>query len=67
MCQKYPFLRYLPFLLPIMWIVRWITAIFFKPKKLKEKIDQSKAMSQEAIDGYAKYMQSMGIYFDHKE
>ncbi len=67
MCQKYPFLRRLPFLLPIMWIVRWFTAVFFKPKSLKKDIKNAKEMSQDSIDGYAEYLQSMGIYFDRKE
>ncbi len=67
MCQKYPFLRRLPFLLPIMWIVRWFTAVFFKPKSLKKDIKNATEMSQDSIDGYAEYLQSMGIYFDRKE
>lgn len=67
MCQKYPFLRRLPFLLPIMWIARWFTAVFFKPKSLKKDIKNATEMSQDSIDGYAEYLQSMGIYFDRKE
>ncbi len=63
MCQKYPFLKYLPFLLPLMWVVRWITAVVFKPKKLKKNIEQSKNMSQDSVDEYRQYLQSMGIRF----
>ncbi|MBE6985789.1 MAG: hypothetical protein E7434_09345 [Ruminococcaceae bacterium] len=63
MCQKYPFLRYLPFLLPIMWVVRWVTAVFFKPKKLKKDIEQAKNMSQASVDEYRRYLESMGLRF----
>lgn len=36
MKERYPFLKYLPFLLPIMWIFRWISLVF-RGKKPAER------------------------------
>ncbi|MBE6927216.1 MAG: hypothetical protein E7467_01785 [Ruminococcaceae bacterium] len=66
MCSKYPFLRYLPFLLPIMWVVRWVTAIVCKPKKLSQNVKDAKNMSQESVDEYRAYLDSVGLRFEGK-
>ncbi len=67
MCMKYPFLRYVPFLLPIMWVVRWITALVCKPKTLKQDVKNARSMSQESVDAYRVYLASLGLQFEAKE
>lgn len=64
MCMKYPFLRYLPFLLPIMWVVRWITALFFKPNDTKKNVQVVRNMSQKSVDHYREYLDSIGLHFE---
>ncbi len=66
MCMKYPFLRYLPFLLPIMWVVRWFTALCFKTKETKKNIRLAQNMSQESVDNYRNYLMSLGLSFDEE-
>ena len=64
MCMKYPFLRYVPILLPVMWIVRWITALVCKPKDTKKNMNLARNMSQESVDDYCDYLASLGLYFE---
>lgn len=66
MCQKYPCLRYMPFLLPVMWVVRWI-AVLFKPKKLKKQMKEANSLSPRAIDEYRDSLAYVGLGFDKKE
>lgn len=65
MCMKYPFLRYVPVLLPVMWVVRWFTALLFKPKNMKKNVKDARNMSQEAVDDYRDYLASLGLHFDN--
>ena len=65
MCIKYPFLRYVPILLPVMWVVRWIAAMICKPKNVKKNVHDARNMSQEAVDEYRAYLASLGLYFDN--
>ncbi len=67
MCRKYPFLKKLPFLLPIMWIVRWFTALFCKAEDTKKNVNLVRNMSQESVDDYREYLALLGLYFDEKE
>lgn len=67
MCTKYPFLKKLPFLLPIMWVVRWITALFCKTEDTKKNVNLVRNMSQESVDDYREYLASLGLHFDAKE
>ena len=64
MCMKYPFLRYVPILLPVMWIVRWIAALVCKPKEMKKNVRLAQDMSQESVEHYRDYLASMGLHFE---
>ena len=64
MCMKYPFLRYVPIMLPVMWVVRWITALVCKPKDMKKNVRLAQNMSQESVDNYRDYLASLGLYFE---
>ena len=64
MCMKYPFLRYVPIMLPVMWVVRWITALVCKPNDTKKNMRIAQNMSQESVDDYRDYLASLGLYFE---
>ena len=67
MCVKYPFLEKLPFLLPIMWIVRTFHIILFKSKKLEQYNISMNEISQTAIDNYQYGLNLVGLDFNFKE
>lgn len=61
MCQKYPFLKYLPFLLPIMWVVRWFSALLFRGKSLKKELALDEKVSAEGIEEYWDGLHYVGL------
>ncbi len=66
MCQKYPILHKLPFLLPVMWVVRWVSALF-KPKALKKQVKAANSLSSRSIDEYRDSLAYVGLRFEGKE
>lgn len=67
MCKKYKFLEKVPVLLPVMWIVRLVSAVFFKKKTLKERREYIDKMSVEKIDSYHKALNFVGLDFNFEE
>lgn len=67
MCIKYPFLKKIPVLLPIMWIYRIFTVIFFRRDKIKNEKQAIKSMSEENINSYQDALNFVGIDFNFKE
>lgn len=50
MKQIYPFLRYIPILLPLMWVWRWLVRLLFNARRTLKKVRQLKD-SDEASSG----------------
>ena len=67
MCIKYPFLKKIPVLLPIMWIYRIFTVIFFRRDKIKNEKQAIKSMSEGNINSYQDALNFVGIDFNFKE
>ncbi len=66
MCQKYNFLKKAPFLLPVMWIVRWIEAIF-SPSKIKAQKEKIDMISNESVSKYQGELNYVGLDFNFEE
>lgn len=67
MCEKYPFLKKVPFLLPVMWIVRIFTAILFKRDSIKRNQENLEKMTVQSIDSYQQSLNFVGLDFNFKE
>lgn len=67
MCIKYPFLKKAPFLLPVMWVVRGLSAILFKRKKISDNFTQVKNLDQEQIEMRRQALSFVGLEFNAKE
>lgn len=67
MCKKYKFLKKVPILLPVMWIVRLVSAVFFKKQTLKERKEYMDKMSVEKIDSYHKALNFVGLDFNFED
>ncbi|MBQ8146301.1 MAG: nucleotidyltransferase family protein [Clostridia bacterium] len=63
MCQKYSVLKKAPILLPIMWIVRWLEAIF-NPSKIKAQKKQIDMISEESVNKYQSELNYVGLDFN---
>lgn len=67
MCLIYSFLKKAPFLLPIMWVVRWISVLFFKGENIKKQQKQMATLTTEKIESYQQTLNFVGLDFNFKE
>lgn len=67
MKKKYPILEKLPVLLPIMWVVRWIDAIFNKQNSIEKGAKQLNNIDTQIIDGYNEELKKVGLKFNLKK
>ena len=67
MCVKYPFLKKLPILLPVMWVVRIFTAVLFKRATIKKQNDHVNVITAEGVDSYQQALSFVGLDFNFKE
>ncbi len=67
MCQKYPFLKKLPFLLPFMWIYRIFEAVFFKRERIKKHQENFGKITEEKILDSKDALNFVGLDFNFKE
>lgn len=67
MKTKFPILEKLPFLLPIMWVVRWIDAIFHKKKSIAHETNRLSKMDNETVDAYNDDLNKVGLKYNLKK
>lgn len=63
----YGFLGKYPFLLPITWIMRIFTVVFFKRQRLNRFNNDMKSISSEHINDYQNALNFVGLDFNFKE
>ena len=67
MCIKYPILKRVPFMLPVMWGVRVVTAVVLKKDNIKKRNADIKMLTDENVDAYQGALKAVGLEFDFKE
>ena len=67
MCQKYPFLKKAPFLLPFMWIYRLFEALLFKRSKIKTYQEDFDKITEDKILDSKTALNFVGLDFNFKE
>lgn len=67
MGQKYPILQKCPILLPFLWPVRWITALFFRRDNIRRQRDDLMAVTPDKIETYQQALHYVGLDFHFKE
>lgn len=67
MKAKYPVLEKAPFLLPVMWVVRWIDAIFNKRKSISNNANQLNNINTTVVDSYNEELKKVGLKFSSKK
>lgn len=67
MCKKYSVLKKLPFLLPVMWIVRIFGVLLFKQSKIKKTHQEISSITEEGINSYQQSLNFVGLDFNFKE
>ncbi len=64
--QKYPILKKASILLPVMWVVRWLQAIF-KPSKIRRQKKTLDMVSNESVSKYHNELKYVGLDFNFEE
>lgn len=67
MKKKFPILEKLPILLPLMWLVRWVNAIFNKRKSISAEADMLSYMDTKIVDDYNEELHKVGLKFNLKK
>ncbi len=67
MCIKYPILKKLPVLLPLFWVVRWISVLLFRPNNVRKQIKRAEELSPEAIEHYRRSLEYVGLRYERGE
>ena len=67
MAVRYPVLEKMPWLLPVMWPVRWADAALFRRKRVMEKRDELRSATAEKVDGYQQAMHYVGLDFHFED
>ncbi len=62
--NRYPVLEKNPWLLPIMWPVRWVSALLFRHKNISNYATIMKNRTAEKADAYLQELQYVGLDFD---
>lgn len=62
--NRYPVLEKAPWLLPLMWPVRWIGALFFRHKNINNYATILKNRSADKTSAYLQELQYVGLDFD---
>ena len=61
MKSLYPILKYLPFLLPFMWVYKWFEVLLTRRKSFRRVVDNAKAFSDKKIEKINKIKEIAGI------
>ena len=64
MKKKYPILKSKPALLPVMWVVRWVTAIFHKHDNISFQRKRLNAINRETVTRYQAELNFVGLDFN---
>ena len=67
MCEKYPVLSAAPFLLPVMWVVRWFEAILCKPKVIREHWRRVRLLQENELNLWETQLNEVGLAFHFEE
>ena len=67
MKKKFPILDKLPILLPVLWVIRWINAVFNKRDSIVEATNKLNYMDDQIVDGYNRELEKVGLKFNLKK
>lgn len=67
LCERYPILKKLPVLLPVMWIIRWISAVFCRRENIKIQQTRIQMMQEDRINRYQQALEAVDLTFHFEE
>ena len=67
MALRYTVLEKAPWLLPVMWPVRWVDALLFRRDRVRQKREALRSATTKKIDAYQQAMNYVGLEFRFEE
>ncbi len=67
MKKKYPVLERVPPLLPVMWVVRWVSALFGRRDKIRTIAREIDRIDTNVVEGYNSELAMVGLRFDLRD
>ncbi|MBR5569914.1 MAG: nucleotidyltransferase family protein [Oscillospiraceae bacterium] len=67
MCTKYPVLKKLPILLPVMWVVRWFQTLLKGKPAIDEQRNRAHLLTEDKLDAWESQMHAVGLGFHFEE
>lgn len=67
MCDSFPSLHRVPFLLPLFWVARWFRALLFRRKNIGQKKREMDITTVEKMEDYRRDLHFVGLDFHFKE
>lgn len=67
MCIIYPVLKEHAYLLPVLWVVRLVNAVFCSRRRIKEKLQEIESLDIERANEHQKALNFVGLDFNFKE
>ena len=67
LAPKYPVLNKCPWLLPAVWVYRWVAALLFKRDTIRREQDKVNVMTAENIAAYQDELNYVGLDFNFEE
>lgn len=67
---RYPVLKKYPFLLPLIWVVRWVEAVFLRSDRLKQGLTTTQTlmnMDARLVADYENQLRAVGLDFNFPE
>lgn len=67
LCKRYPILKTLPVLLPVMWILRWISGVFCRRENIRLQQNRLQMMQEDRINRYRQALEAVDLSFHFEE
>lgn len=65
--NRYPILRRMPVLLPVMWVVRWVEVVLFSRDRLRRKMRILRQMDDQRVLNYRQALNAVGLDYHQVE
>lgn len=60
---RYTVVRKIPLLLPVIWLVRWIDILFFRPQKIRKRVRILQTINDDRVLNYQQALEAVGLDF----
>ena len=64
MVRRYPILHKLPWLLPFLWPVRWVTVLLFRHDSIRKAQNNVKYQTKKEVDQYDEDLSYVGLHYE---